>query len=388
MILKKRMYSVNDNAITLIALVITIVILLIIAAISIGVLTNGGIVGKAEEALAKHNETIKNQQAQLDVHDEMLDDIYGIVKKPKEWGENPNIGIIQTDEGDKIPIPSGFVQVLSEGNSIHGGIVITDGTNEFVWVPCSINGVGGKVSCEKWTSPITEIPSEEATDDLLPTKITSTWGQSETSQIEKYKGFYVARYEAGIPENLTSAINNANKTNRDVLGKPLSKKNSVPWNYISYTKAKTNAESMYSSTYMQSALISGRQWDVIIKWMENSGNNVQTNSSSWGNYDNIQITGITQYSSTGAVWENHTTKPANYNYILKTGHTNYTKVNNIYDIAGNLWEWSSENYYSSKVDRGGSCANEGNASPAGVRSIFPTDTANYVLGFRVVLYLV
>jgi hypothetical protein len=59
----------------------------------------------------------------------------GGIAKPEEWGDNPNNRVIQKAENVKILLLLGFTQVQSEGNSINGGIVIIDRTNEFVWVP-------------------------------------------------------------------------------------------------------------------------------------------------------------------------------------------------------------------------------------------------------------
>jgi formylglycine-generating enzyme required for sulfatase activity len=146
---------------------------------------------------------------------------------------------------------------------------------------------------------------------------------------------------------MTAAINNINAENRNVTGTPVSKKNSVPWNYIDYTNAKANAESMYSNAYIQSGLVTGTQWDTLMKWLENAGYNVQTEGTAWGNFNNAPVTNITQYSN-GAVqpWTtvSPTTKPQNKLWLLKTGNSEYTKANNIYDLGGNLWEWSSEIY--------------------------------------------
>jgi type II secretory pathway pseudopilin PulG len=269
-------------------------------------------------------------------------------EKPEEWGVNPNIGVITSNEGVKIPLPSGFTQVVSEGNSINGGIVISDGTNEFVWVPCTIDGTGNTAKYEKWNVSYLEISYTDVVDDAIPEKVGTTWGQTEESQITKYKGFYIARYEASIPETMTAAINNADTINRNKVGTPLSKRNGVPWNFIGYGYSKSNAERMYNSSEdIQSGLITGKQWDALVKWLENSGKDVQQNSLGWGNYYNAPVTNITSYSlSSGETWIEAAsiTREINANWMLKTGNSEYTKANNIYDIAGNMAEWTNEKY--------------------------------------------
>jgi hypothetical protein len=281
--------------------------------------------------------------------------VTALVVGPAAWENDSNLIAIITDDNRRVPMPVGFTQVTSAGNSIAGGIVIADTSNgnEFVWVPCTTDGAGGTVKYEKWVTT-GEISHTNTTDDTIPTKVTSTWGQTEVSQITKYKGFYIARYEAGIPASMTGAISSTGS--RNVSGTPVSKKNSVPWTNINYTNAKENAERMYnSSTYIQSGLVTGKQWDTVMKWLQNSGKNISSNSISWGNYKNAGVTNVTQYSTNdGAAWTSisSTTKGTTVSWQLKTGHSEYTKANNIYDLAGNLSEWTNENYSTYKVYRG------------------------------------
>jgi len=300
------------------------------------------------------------------------------------------VGKLMLPEG--FPIPSGFMPSILPGeNNINDGLVITDRDgNEFVWVPCTLGtGTTNQPKYQKWTSGYTT-----TTNDTLPTKVTNEWGENELTQIEKYGGFYVARYEAGIPDNLTTALGTASSVARNVAGVPVSKKDCVPWNYISYTTAKANAESMYSSASVQSGLITGTQWDTICKLIENAGYNVQANSTAWGNYYGAPVTGINSYSSdNGATWgiESNATKSTTARWLLKTGHTNYTKVKNIYDIAGNLGEWTSEISGSIRSIRGSTFTNGTSTTwKADVRETstlyVPTYTGT-AFGYRVVLYI-
>lgn len=87
-------------------------------------------------------------------------------------------------------------------------------------------------------------------------------GVDEEAQIKKYGGFYIARYEAGVPENGTLD----STPYRDVEGIPVSKKNQIPWNYISVTTAKKNAESMISNVYVQSILLTDKMKDTALLW--------------------------------------------------------------------------------------------------------------------------
>ncbi len=274
------------------------------------------------------------------------------------------------------PIPEGFRTLDTEeskwestdGVQVAGwndGLVITDSAsgsngNEFVWVPVD----GTKVTYTKWlgglySKNITSV--SQLSDDTLPSGVLE-WGQTEQSQITKYGGFYIGRYGAGIPNTLTTAISTVSAVARDVTGNPVSKKNQVPWNFISYTKSKANAERMYTGSNVKSGLVTGTMWDTTLKWLKNSGVNVESNCTGWGNYVNSSVKGITQYSTNdGASWisVNSVTKPTggtnkqDYLWLLKTGNTDYTKKKNIYDLAGNLYEWTSEKLDSKVIRRSG-----------------------------------
>lgn len=162
----------------------------------------------------------------------------------------------------------------SDGKTVQGwndGLVIEDGEgNQFVWVPVD----GTNVKYEKWLGnknyQITEI--SQVSDDTLPN------GIDENDQITKYGGFYIGRYEAGIPKSMTEAINTASKDARNVSGIPIVAKNQVPWDFIDYTTSKTNAENMYTGSNLKSGLLTGKMWDTTMKWLENTGVNVQTDS--------------------------------------------------------------------------------------------------------------
>ena len=255
----------------------------------------------------------------------------------------------------------------SDGTNVTGwneGLVIQDGNgNQFVWVP--VDGTNVTYDYHYNVGSQGSTNSEQG----LPTGVSS-----EDTQITTYKGFYIARYEAGIPETLTSAISTANETARNVSGIPVSKKNQVPWNYISWSQAKTNAESMYklanTNSHVQSTLITDRMWETTMQWLENANINVSSDSRSWGNYSNAAVTEITEYSTNGGEsWTTvSSTKKGSTSWLLKTGHTDYTSRKNIYDLAGNLWELTnSGSSFTEYVIRGGDYDYSGTSNPAAYR---------------------
>ena len=86
------------------------------------------------------------------------------------------------------------------------------------------------------------------------------------------------------------------------------------------------------------------------------------------------------------------TKPTNSYWMLKTGHTDYTKRKNIYDLAGNQWEYTSERFINSDgvicvVVRGAQIAHVGNHGVASMRGKDPITTIAEYVSPRIVLYV-
>lgn len=300
--------------------------------------------------------------------------------------DSPSKGSIYEDiNGDEVVVPYGFT-VDSANNIINNGLVIKDRyNNEYVWVPV-IGGV--KDNCYNYSDSEYKTiyytryinngsNCSEVIEDTLPLGVTD-----DSFQINKYGGFYIGRYE-------TTYSYNSNDY------RPLIQKGTMfadsfsyqyadsdiydgyMWNNINYENAKNVAEIMSTKynydTTIKTGLINGRQWDTTLKWIHSndSSYNLINDSRSIGNYsDSIS-------PATNGNYEHDKAKP--------TGLNENWMYLNIYDLAGNLGEWTSELSNGKPVIRGGSYNSSG---AYGLSISLVADSFQYPhIGFRVVLYI-
>ena len=198
-----------------------------------------------------------------------------------------------------------------------------------------------------------------------------TDNDTDQESVKTYGGFYIARYEAGDGDaNGTERSWSSSNSNTVV-----SKKGAIVYNYISQPDSITRAESMYTG---KSKLISGAGWDRTLNWLietkAKTENEVFGNSSSWGNYND----------STGNAKTNSGMDNMNYT----TGKNEAWKANNVYDLAGNVWDWTTEADSSGiPVHRGGDYRSAGSEIPASERFSSVSVYSLGDLGFRPALYL-
>lgn len=370
---KKEYTKKSAKGITLIALVVTIVILIILAGVAINLsLSNNGIFNKAKQAREDYKHATNEEQSGITNIEKTMEEIAGGVAggttAPKVI-EGPVAG----GSYDNPYIPTGFTHTEGEGTWNSGYVIKETSTgNVFVWVPCVLDQskvkAGDTVQTFQKTTTgkynensYTLSPTDTSVTDVEPTNAIKT-------SVGTYGGFYIAAYEAGI-EGETDNNGLETKTATDGSVKPLSKAGYRVWNSITRADALTVAASMVNTTDgVKSGLISGECWDTTLQWMVNSS----TKASSNVGYD---------INSTGKGWYN--------DVASKTRHTTgFYEINNIYDMAGNLWEWTTERCsikgYICLVIRGGGYNNSG-ITPAAYR-YGNDDYEGDIVAFRVVLY--
>ena len=435
---KKTKREKNNKGITLIALVITIIVLLILAGVSIATLTGpNGLLTRANDAKTETGKAGAKEKVQVEVAgsydnsgnlskemlNENLENVDGLTGTPIEnfpakvvvdgyevtidgngnvtvegestnpptppTGDTAKPGEIvtggnkeYTDETGTAVIPEGFA-IVKDPDTIENGLVISDkpnddmnntvGGNQFVWVPVSKENFETEFVRHDFgnqnisdTNFINTKPESGKYYEITPTS-TDLTGTTQTTinevknmynSVKTNGGFYIGRYEAG-------------KEGTDTL---VIKKNANVYNYINWGNSMTDetggavekARGMYPG---KSTLCYGVQWDAVMRWISKDSNlsKYLTNSDGKGNYKD----------------EDSSNNPAN------TGSNPAYQMKNIYDMAGNVYEWTMEAYFTdSRVTRGGNYYNTGSAHPFTNRSYhsFPNYSDDY-FGFRVALYV-
>ena len=261
----------------------------------------------------------------------------------------------------------------------------------------------------------TDTYCSDATTGLTSAQYTDL-KQKMLKSVYENGGFWVGRYEAGITTNRTAK--------GDVTVAPISKAGTVdtpvyPYIYVTCNQAQTVANMLTTNDYT-SSLLFGVQWDLVLKHIEvkevakgtalaTTQNALRSNSTSWGNYRDAgfiinrgkyadcktwkQSTTWTPYNQTTSnnfVKNGVKQVQSNTNGILlTTGASDVCKKMNIYDLAGNVEEWTLEytnNSANSCARRSGNYQTSGSNIPASSRNLNPATTSVGTVGFRTALF--
>ena len=436
------------NGITLIALVITIIVLLILAGVTIASITGeNGILSKAtnardNNAKASAEERVKTEvlgsygsdgKLSLDDLNNNLKNVDGLKYNEKKIADDNKIEslpatvnvdgydvVINADGSvskknnnggktleeaksddmltknddteitvdDKIvKIPAGFKVADDSGTTIDEGIVIEDSEkNQFVWVPVSkenfatefVRREGYWMGClDNIISDCGEANAKGENEKVTETETTKKEAIKMYASVERNEGFYIARYEAGKEgENVVSkkGADVYNKISWSANGDNMQETTGITGGAVELSRNFANAKNYKTVT---STLIYGVQWDAVMKWMEN--------------VNNPNVEGKTYIQdSTGMGWygDNSGGNPQKTGIDIGEENKGSNQVKKIYDLAGNVFEWTMESYDTScRVLRGGDYYGTGSTYPVSYRNYnFPSNSFSRV-GFRPTLFL-
>ena len=372
--MKKGMENAEERGITLIALIVTIIVLLILAGVTIATLMgDNGIITKANEAKTETEKAEEDELRKMTALEASTN------KENKEYEDN---------NGDKAIIPAGFAVSKVEGeNTIKDGLVIIDeNENEFIWVP--VDNYSEFIRREGYEAGGTLqnhlVHCEEADENGINKQYTETITTQKEAQemyasVKKNKGFYIGRYEAGKGKNGNAVVRKGADVYNNVRWSKNGQMNEESTNIYPGIDETTdgaielarNFDKINNYTRVTSTLTYGVQWDSIIKGMDSIENpNVQGKKY-------IQV-------STGMGWymDNYSTSNPLHLTGIDIGSNKSNCVKNIYDLAGNVYEWTMESYDAySRVPRGGDYEGKGENRPASNRGYNIPSTDSYTIRF-------
>ena len=378
----------KNKGITLIALVITIIILLILAGISISALTNQGLFKNAKAAQNATEKAEEEQGQRLNEYEYEINKYLNNANEDEKIGlitDNINKELSKTDntklkdeKGNRIVVPAGF-KIINGATTVDKGIVIEDVTetatkgSQFVWVPVGTitkaDGTTATITLGRYDfdsttgkeSAYSDTYVEEDSNDSSTLK---KCGNTIAKNITKFKnsvatngGYYIGRYEARTA-TARSAAGNA-------LTQITEKGTENVYNYVTQLQAAQLSQNMYNNDNFTSDLMNSYAWDTATVFIQNCGTNAK-------------------YSRQNSLNTS----------LLQTGTNSLTDTSkidvqcNIYDMASNILEWTTETTDSSSfpcVYRGGFYGNSDHYTSC--RDGNSTSDSNVIVGFRPLLYL-
>ena len=409
--MKKEKNKKYEVGITLVALVVTIVILLILAGVSLNlVIGNEGILTRSKEAVDKYGKQAENEQQALNDVEDWMDEQFGDTGMKKVTvntratkngtinGKEPNINNPIIPKG-YTPINAGSA-TWGDGNSspdqssVDNGLVIKDdNNNEWVWIPVEASTLASMyvtsndgivlsgdvgVTTKMYTKSTTIGRTGDTTTLSRSTPNTTDYREpdlivgSDGASCDKKESYYKTILGYDTPKAMTEAfttdyanmINSIKKYGGFYIGRYELSNEGVQKGKATLTN--TNWYNLYkkcttlnASEKVESKMIWGIQWDLACDFISKKGEQKSiTNCTTWGNYSN----------STGnaAVMDGTTKK---YGSKQVTGFSEYWKANNIYDLAGNCYEWTREaDVTDHRACRGGNYNDYGSGSPASYRA--------------------
>ena len=409
----------RNKGITLVALIITIVVMLILVAVSVNILIKSNLIGTAEKTVDKYNKVAEEEgnSGVIEIDGKKYASIEDYLAQKEYINSNIPGGTRVTSNTEyKVNnktawIPAGFtVSGIDSERTIEEGLVIYDipeGTtpdwtnpdsvktayNQFVWIPVTVTSSDTENSIasfyrSEWTAnaltggkrttglstDYTEPYSYDTTNNYDQTNGITDQITELTKSIYKYGGFYIGRYEAGVkPATDGTATPRTSSSSQTAVF--VVQQDKYPYNYVKWGKSMSDVRegavylcnNLYSLTNTNygatSMLCSGVSWDSMLDFIKDSSHSV-TDSTTWGNYNNSGTYTINRGKYAELNTSNYTLgnfqdvvneypKEKDKSILLTTGATERNCSRNIYDVAGNVFEWTTESTSSNyRVYRG------------------------------------
>ena len=400
-------------------MVVTIVVLLILAGVSISlILDNNGIIKKSKDARREYRQAQANEQADLSDLSDLIDD--ATAEPTPKVNVNTKAEDNSTINGKKgnsnnPTVPKGYIPINTETSSwgdgtsaptkdsVDHGLVIKGDSddNEWVWIPvdettlatmcntsneteytlCGTSGetavktklYSSTITIGKDSNTITRTTPGTTSDYREPDLVVGSNGTSYDAKEEYYKDILGFSSKEKMAEAFVADYNemivSIGKYGGFYIGRYEISESGVKKDQPTLTK--TNWYNLYkkctelqASDKVKTQMIWGCQWDVTMNWLISSGaktsDEVNKNSSTWGNYSN--------YNTANNYTEGTTGYEKNAGSLQNTGSSENWKANNIYDLAGNCYEWTQEaSNTNHRAVRGGYYSYNGSDSPASRR---------------------
>ena len=400
-------------------MVVTIVVLLILAGVSISlILDNNGIIKKSKDARREYRQAQANEQADLSDLSDLIDD--ATAEPTPKVNVNTKAEDNSTINGKKgnsnnPTVPKGYIPINTETSSwgdgtsaptqdsVDHGLVIKGDSddNEWVWIPvdettlatmcntsneteytlCGTSGetavktklYSSTITIGKDSNTITRTTPGTTSDYREPDLVVGSNGTSYDAKEEYYKDILGFSSKEKMAEAFVADYNemivSIGKYGGFYIGRYELSESGVKKDQPTLTK--TNWYNLYkkctelqASDKVKTQMIWGCQWDVTMNWLISSGaktsDEVNKNSSTWGNYSN--------YNTANNYTEGTTGYEKNAGSLQNTGSSENWKANNIYDLAGNCYEWTQEaSNTNHRAVRGGYYSYNGSDSPASRR---------------------
>ena len=382
----------GTKGITLVALVVTIIILLILSGVAINLsLGENGIFERAKEGAEIYQNASENEKIEIDKVSNYIDDLNEFqkmsevekaIKEGKVYKQNT---IIYDKYNNSVKVPAGFKLAEDSGKTVLEGVVIEDVEagdnntkgNQYVWVPIgnikyNTNGEYNTINFGRYIFAIDGTPELKQSADNYKEIVTidqyyqelvnSNYGNIVAKNLEDFiakvksaGGYYIGRYEAGKVSGNTNTF--TIKEGQEV------------YNSITQPKATTLARNLYSNnSNFESDLINSYVWSTTIVFIQKFS----------GDKDYSRQIG----ESVTGIWEKTGTN------LLKSDNL-LDKRCNIYDMASGVQEWSTEtaiNQDSPITYCGGISANNHTYTSYHYwNGLFPSGATS--VGFRTILYL-